>query len=321
MLIILIILLIGLIWKLVHTVMDAFGSKVLYEQDSLYHHITVAQSGSLRYLRFDDSNQSAIDLDHPLRMVFPYTSYLHLGVVAHPQPTTALFIGLGGGSAPKKFLHDYPSLTAVDAVEIDPEVVKLARAYFQLPDDPRLRVITQDGRLFVEQTVRAIAAGRTTLYDLVMIDAYSSNTVPYHLTTLEFLQAVRKTLSPDGVVVSNIIGAFNGPHSRFFHSISRTFGAVFPQQYIFPVGGRPGDIHTYERNIILIATLNAQKWEKTVWQKRATYYHEKKLITENVPDFVQTLVDDHFLQTPAWLENVPVLTDGFAPDGTRQHPL
>ena len=66
-------------------------------------------------------------------------SFLHLGVVAKPQPARALFIGLGGGSAPMKFLHDYPSLQAVDAVEIDPEVVKVAGTIFALPEDPRLR--------------------------------------------------------------------------------------------------------------------------------------------------------------------------------------
>src|SRR5690554_2733247 len=120
--IILLILLLGLIWISSAAVGEASGNKVLYERNSPYQRISVVQSGNLRYLRFKNSNQSALDLEDPLRMVFPYTSYLHLGVVAHPQPTKALFIGLGGGSAPRKFLHDYPSLTAVDVVEIDPDV-------------------------------------------------------------------------------------------------------------------------------------------------------------------------------------------------------
>ncbi|NLG84634.1 MAG: fused MFS/spermidine synthase, partial [Firmicutes bacterium] len=91
-------------------------ARVLYERDTLYHHLVVDQLGEERHLHFDLSWQSAMDLRDPLRMVFGYTSALHLGVVARPQPRRVLFIGLGAGSAPRRFLHDYPSLTQVDAV-------------------------------------------------------------------------------------------------------------------------------------------------------------------------------------------------------------
>ena len=318
--IILLILLLGLIWISSSAVGEASGNKVLYERNSPYQRISVVQSGNLRYLRFKNSNQSALDLEDPLRMVFPYTSYLHLGVVAHPQPTKALFIGLGGGSAPRKFLHDYPSLTAVDVVEIDPDVVKIARTYFDLPDDPRLKVIIADGRLFVEESGPAIAAGRTNPYDLVIIDAYSASNIPYHLVTFEFLRAVRKILSPDGVVVSNLIGALSGSHSRFFRSMARTYSVVFPQKYLFPVGGWSGESDTSVRNIILIATLSPDKWNQDVWQKQAKACYEQKLITEEVPDFVNTLVEETELET-IWLEDIPVLTDDYVPYDPRYHRL
>lgn len=297
------------------------GNGVLYERDTLYNHIAVVQSGSRRYLRFDNSLQSAIDLNKPLDQVFRYTSFLHLGVVAKPQPARALFIGLGGGSAPMKFLHDYPSLQAVDAVEIDPEVVKVARDFFTLPEDPRLQVITQDGRLFVEQTGRAITRGQAAPYDLVVIDAYSSSTIPYHLTTLEFLQSVRKTLAPDGVVVSNIIGALTGPYSGLFRAMVRTFSAVFPQNYIFPVYGWAGAGDTAEQNIILIATLDPHYRPKAVWQKQAEELYNEELIAEGVSFFAQTMVDDPLLFQKEWLTEFPLLTDDYAPVDTLKHPL
>lgn len=321
---ILILIIIGILvvlWQSSSARLQVGQSGIIYERDTLYNHIAVTESGSRRYLRFDNSLQSAIDLDNPLDQVFRYTSFLHLGVVAKPQPTRALFIGLGGGSAPMKFLHDYPSLQAVDAVEIDPEVVKVAQDYFALPDDSRLRVIAQDGRLFVEHTGRAIGRGEAKPYDLVVIDAYSSSTIPYHLTTVEFLQLVRKTLAPDGVVVSNIIGALTGPHSDLFRAMTRTFATVFPQVYIFPVHEWRGLDDIYEQNITLIATVNPDYQPKAVWQSKARQFHAQQLITEDVPTFVQTLVDDPLVFQETWLAGVPLLTDDYAPVDTLKNPL
>ncbi|NLM37942.1 MAG: fused MFS/spermidine synthase [Firmicutes bacterium] len=294
---------------------------VVYERDTLYNHVKVTQYSSLRYLRFDNSLQSGIDLNDPLRMVFRYTSFLHLGVVAHPQPERVLFIGLGGGSAPMKFLHDYPSLKTVDAVEIDPEVVKVARTYFALPEDPRLRVVVQDGRLFIQQTAEKIARGEQAPYDLVVIDAYSSSTIPYHLTTLEFLQEVREVMAPDGVVVSNIIGAITGPASSMFRAMTRTFGAVFPQRYIFPVYGWGGVGDTAEQNIVLIATLDPSYRPKATWQEQAAELYARGIIVEDVAFFARNLVDDPLVFQEAWLADVPLLTDDYAPVDTLHHPL
>lgn len=308
-------------WRWSTQALAASRDDVLYERDTLYHHLRVTQSGSRRYLRFDNSLQSAIDLDAPFDMVFRYTSFLHLGVVAHPRPERALFIGLGGGSAPAKFLHDYPSLRQVDAVEIDPEVVKAAKNYFALPEDPRLRVATQDGRLFVEQAGRAIARGEAAPYDLVIIDAYSASTIPYHLTTFEFLQLVRACLAPGGVVVSNIIGALAGPNSGLLRAMARTFAAVFPQVYLFPVDGWRGPKDIYEQNVILIATLDPVRWTKEEWQTRAAEYYARHWIVEEVPEFVETLVEGSLLSEESWLTGVPLLSDDYAPVDTLKHPL
>lgn len=308
-------------WRLAAQSLAADRNGLLYERDTLYHHLRVTQSGSRRYLRFDNSLQSAIDLNDPLDMVFRYTSFLHLGVVAHPQPERALFIGLGGGSAPAKFLHDYPSLKLVDAVEIDPEVVKVAKTYFALPEDPRLRVATQDGRLFVEQAGRAIARGETEPYDLVLIDAYSSSTIPYHLTTYEFLHLVRKCLASDGVVVSNIIGALAGPHSGLLRAMAHTFAAVFPQVYLFPVDGWRGPEDIYEQNVILIATLDPVYWSKVVWQQQAEDLFAQGLIAEKVPAFAGNLVEEAPVLQKEWGADVPLLTDDYAPVDTLKHPL
>ena len=296
-------------------------SYTLYDRDSLYQHITVDQIGDERHLHFDDTYQSAMFLHKPLEMVFPYTSYLHLGVVAHPQPSRALFIGLGGGSAPKKFLHDYASLKTIDIVDIDAEIAKVARRYFNLPYNPRLRVTVQDGRLFIKKKARDIAAGRAEPYDLIVIDAYSASSIPYHLTTIEFLAAVRATLSSNGVVVSNIIGACAGPYSQLLRSMKRTFDAVFPQNYLFPVGGWSGPDDSLERNVILVATTNPEHWDAERWTKEAQSLYESGAVSEDVPQYAQMLADDILVRGRTWLAGTPLLTDDYAPVDTLKNPI
>lgn len=310
-----------LLWVAVPHRINLHGEgKTLYNRDSLYHHITVDQIGTERHLHFDNSYQSAIYLEQPLEMVFSYTSYLHLGVVARPHPSRALFIGLGGGSAPKKFLHDYGSLKSIDIVEIDPDTAKVAYRYFRLPDDPRFRVIIQDGRLYVEKMAREIAAGKAKPYDIIVIDAYSSSTIPYHLTTREFVHMVRKIMSSDAVVVSNIIGSITGPYNQLLLAMKRTFDTAFPQSYLFPVGGwRANDI--FEKNVILVATMNSKRWNSETWLGKAKLLRETGVITENVPEYTQDLVDEALIREQYRLAGIPVLTDDYAPVDTLKNPL
>lgn len=296
-------------------------SQILFERDSLYHHIMVAESNSIRNLHFDNSYQSAMDLKEPLKMVFDYTSYLHLSVVACPKPERLLFIGLGGGSAPKKFLHDYPSIKSIEVVEIDPEVVDVAYHFFGLPNDPKLKVFAQDGRLFVTQKAREIAAGQASPYDMVIVDAYSESTIPYHLTTVEFLDTVRKTLAPNGVVVSNIIGAIAGPKSRLLYSMSDTFRNVFPQTYLFPVEKWRGTSDISDRNVILIATMNPEYWDETDWHERGKILQEQAIIKECVTEFTETKINNSLIVEMIRTEKVPILSDDYAPVDTLQHPL
>lgn len=296
-------------------------SQILFDRDSLYHHILVAESGSIRNLHFDNSYQSAMDLEEPLKMVFDYTSYLHLGVVACPKPERVLFIGLGGGSAPKKFLYDYPSLKRIDAVEIDPKVAEVAYQYFELPDDPKLEVLVRDGRFFISQKAREIAAGITLPYDMVIIDAYSESTIPYHLTTLEFLEATRSILAPDGVVVSNIIGSLSGPKSRLLYSMTRTFKSVFPQTYLFPVDLWTGEADQVERNVVLVATMNQEYWNQGAWHERAWEYQKQGLVKEEVTTYTESLVSNSLTAEMIRKYKVPILTDDYAPVDTLQHPL
>lgn len=218
--------------------------RVLYRVDSLYHHIRVTEGEGARYLRFDKSWQSGMSLADPFSSVFAYTDYFHLGFALRPQVQDVLVVGLGGGLIPKQIWRDHPNVR-VDVVEIDPEVVAVARRFFGLPEDPRLQVYVQDGRRFLAETGRR--------YDLIILDAYYADAIPFHLTTREFLELVHSRLKDGGLVAANVIGALGGPRSALFASFYYTLAQVFPERYVFAHQWAEDQRPEILRNIIVFA--------------------------------------------------------------------
>jgi hypothetical protein len=88
--------------------------------------------------------------------------------------------------------------------EIDPAMVEIARepALFTFLDEARgsMEVIVADGRL-------GLAADERT-YDLVILDAFTSDAIPVHLLTREALAAYAERLTPDGIIAMNISNRF-----------------------------------------------------------------------------------------------------------------
>lgn len=276
------------------------GMRVLFEADSVYHHVVVTEDAVARYLRFDRSIQSGMYLRDPFDSPFLYPAYAHLGLIFRPRARNVLIVGLGGGSIPKRFWRDFPEMT-VHVAELDPMVVDVAKRFFMVPADPRLRVVVQDGRLFLRRTAQR--------YDLIILDAYFAESLPFHLTTKEFLELVRARLAPGGVVASNIIGALQGSRSALFRAMYKTFAEVFPGLYPFPVAFRPYDDVETIRNIILIASGEPGLTQEEILRRaralapRVTY-----------PQFVLYAGDYYRLPIP--VGDVPVLTDDYAPVDT-----
>jgi spermidine synthase len=264
---------------------------ILYEKDSLYHHIIVTEDDSLRTLRFDRLRQSALDLKDPDRMVFHYTQYLHLAMAFHDRPQRALFIGLGGGSAPRRFYRDYASLL-IDVAELDPEVVSIAKRYFLFEESDRMKVQAVDGRIFLQKTPHR--------YDMIFLDAYYADAIPFHLATREFLKEIKAKLTPSGIVVSNLIGSVHGADSKLFRAILKTLETEFAQTYVFPV--------VEVANIIVIATQDKERLSKQEVIRRARRLEDERNVQFPLERFAHTYVLDRIP-----LDDVPVLTDDYAP--------
>jgi len=279
--------------------------KILFEKDSFYHHIRVEEDEEARYLYFDRTLQSGMNLSDSTTLRLLYSRYTSLGLAFRPDAKKALIIGLGGGSIPKKYNKEFPSLE-IDVAEIDPEVIQVAKKYFFLKEGKNLRVHAQDGRLFLTRTPQR--------YDLILLDAYYTDAIPFHLTTREFFQIADQKLTANGIVVANIIGAVTGPGGKITRSVVKTLREIFPQIYIFPTRGASGAYLDIIQNVIVIATKERQRLDIREITKRAASLG-RDLFPNAMRDITASYHDSKLADN-----DVPVLTDDYAPTDNLLHP-
>jgi len=275
------------------------GFRVVYRQETRYHGLAVVDDQDSRYLRFDSSFQSGMYLKRPFATRYLYSDFFSLAKLYRPDARSMLFIGLGGGSAPKRLWRDHPELN-IQVVEIDPVVVDVARRYFAFPTSPRMPVAVEDGRRYLTDSDRR--------YDVIAIDAYYSDSIPFHLTTSEFVELVRSRLNPGGVLISNVIGSIAGPSSRLFRSFYRTYRGSFPTVVVHPVVEKGETTRAdYLRNLAFVASESPAPSKAFLLQR----WRALRAQRPGVPDLRKPIRDRYDGLIPT--ADVPTLTDDYAP--------
>ncbi len=261
------------------------------DTDTAYNRVMVfkgAESHTGRLMRVmatgPHAKQSAMYLDDPSALALPYTRYFRLVEHFVPELRRLLVLGGGGFSFPKYALANYPN-ASVDVVELDSGITALARDYFELKDHPRQVIIAEDARTFLNRNRKA--------YDAILCDTFNSHyAIPFHLATVEAAQRMKTALSPNGVVLVNLLSSPDGECSRFFHAMVGTYTAVFPRVLAFAVGN-PQDPSCWQ-NIILAAFAAS----------------EEARLTSPDPDISAMLARRLEVPEPA---AYPALTDDYAP--------
>lgn len=207
---------------------------------------------------------------------------------AGPAPR-ALVIGGGGYTFPRAARTALPA-SAVEVVEIDPGVTRVAYSHLGL--DPALGVTTanRDGRQFVAE--RAAPAS----YDLVTLDAVNDLSVPAHLLTTECNAAVKRTLAPGGVYLVTVIDAV--ADGRLWKAVYHTLGETFPHVALLASDPDPGDM---SRAVLVLYAADRPPDPDALRRAAA----DRPLFTHVVPPAV----------VGGWLatERRLVLTDQYAP--------
>ena len=243
---------------------------------------------------------------------FPAGVLLNQGLMAkaNQDPRAAdphiLVIGMGSSAGILVLAHHFPQ-ASITVVDIDHEVLDIVRAHVPLArwlesqktadGSPRLKLIAQDARQFVRFDARTLPRP----YDLIILDAYTAgSTIPSHLMTREFFAQCAAALSPDGLVIGNIIGSYTGDKRKVVGGCLRSLRAGgLEEAYNLPVishwSDTPGSIDLSQaRNNIVMASRKPldPKRNATGWQRLQEFVPFPELPTDTYRSTQYSLLDE-----------------------------
>lgn len=100
---------------------------------------------------------------------------------------TILVLGVGGGSNVRLISKLYPQ-AKITAIEIDPQMVEIAKTYFGLSKIKNLNLITQDAIKYVNNLDSTSPSAGRQVYDLVLVDCFVGKNIPSNVQDLGFLK-------------------------------------------------------------------------------------------------------------------------------------
>ncbi|WP_447974899.1 fused MFS/spermidine synthase [Nitrospira sp. Kam-Ns4a] len=269
----------------------------LYQEDSPYQQIRVREDDLLRYLILDRTFHAVMWRVEPVELFLPYSQMMMVALALPPHPERGLILGHGGGSLAKWLARYWPELE-LDAVEVDPSVVKAAQVYFGYTPPSNHHVHVKDARLFLRGTPRQ--------YDVIWVDVFARHLIPFHVTTQEFFQELRAHLKPAGVLAVNLSSSGDGPDRQRAQAVVATLRSVFPEFESFGVKGPWQSKQPEAENIIFLAG------ERVALIRRPDFPEKIRALVEQRRMPVETLALLATRRATDWPPGV-VLTDDYAP--------
>ncbi len=152
-------------------------------------------------LLLDDGYESFVAKD-PKHLVYPYTRWIAdavNGMSPSPAPLDGVFIGGGGLTLPRWLEATRPGSRS-EVLEVDGDMIDFIENRLDLHESPRFKVLVGDARINMLKVPSDSA-------DLVVGDAFSNHSVPWHLTTTEWMEEVKRVLKRGGIYAMNVIDA------------------------------------------------------------------------------------------------------------------
>ena len=262
------------------------AEELIETRESLYNNIFVYRDDTYVTMTFGYNKriytESRMNLADRAELPVAYTRFMTVALAYAQERSALAMIGLGGGRT-SQYLHQFMPKMDIDVVELDPDVIALAREHFSLQEGPRYRVHAADGRLYLRRVART--------YDIVLVDAYRGPFVPFHLMTREFYELLRTRLRQGGVVAQNV-----EPSTMLFDSAIATMRAVFDQVDLYPAGG----------NVVVVA-YDGPRREQSDLEARAGALQQTLELPYPLPELVAAR---RRLISPL---DGKILTDDFAP--------
>ena len=246
--------------------------QVVFEVQSQYQQITVLDTeNGRRQLIFDgkfdgnDSIQSEMKLSDHYELTLSYASHIMAALPLVKNLKRILIVGLGGASM-QRYLYRLLPDAKIETAELDPAIIKVASSHFFFREDARQLVHLGDGRKFIESS--------KDKYDIIFLDAFSATSIPYSLSTQEFLKAVKDHLAPGGIVSANLWDM-----APEYLDMLKTYATVFAELRIVkcPNSG----------NAILVANPNKAGLTTQSWADKARAFEKIHPTGLNLPQLIE----------------------------------
>lgn len=191
--------------------------EIIHSSNDEFGNILVIEYPRYRALSFDSVyEQSAYDILRPYALVHEYTRIMML-VVGLTNPQHVTLLGLGGGSLLRS-LHHCLSQCRFHVVELRPRVHEIAKRYFDIPDDERVRVSIGDASDALEGMSNAGT-------DVIFADVYDAHRMHSLQQQQRFVDECWRSLTPDGWLVINY-HRLPDLDSAFFAQLNQRFGKL-----------------------------------------------------------------------------------------------
>ena len=169
--------------------------------------------------------QSGIIVGSPTELAFWYTREIASLIDVQPAKQRIAVLGGGAYTLPAYLAQKYPE-SQIDAVEIDPKLLSIAQEYFEYSPAKNVGHIAMDARTFIN--------GVKKPYDIVVVDVFGDDSIPESLMTAEYGRALKRAVTPGGVVIINAIAGTKGTCLELFQAVSRPYLDNFATGYYLP---------------------------------------------------------------------------------------
>ena len=222
-----------------------------YFKETNYYTIRVEErtridgAGKLETLILDQLVHSLNDPQNPCFLAYSYLRTFQDLVQwkgENGRPLNLLFLGGGGYTLPR-CIEQTMSNAKIDVVEIDPGVTAAAYDYLAVRRPARIHTVNTDARWYLMRTNQR--------YDIIFGDAFNDISIPYHLTTREFIALQKRHLLPGGVLAANVID--NVPRGDFLPSYLRTIESVFGRGNATVLAEREGYARDEQSTLVVVA--------------------------------------------------------------------
>ena len=176
----------------------------------------ISELGNIRSLHLGTPTiQSSMNIHNPSELVLSYSrAMMGWMLFADDVPQNILQIGLGGGSF-ARWIDSYLPHTKQTAIDINPQVIAVARSLFELPHEgENFEIIEADGAEYIK-----VFRHNT---DVILVDGFDGEQIIDALVEEPFFQDCRNALSPDGVFVTNWWGG-DQRYQRFVERLLNIF--------------------------------------------------------------------------------------------------